>query len=142
MRSAFLMEGTSRRRSPSGAGTSMARPKATWAGAWRVGLPASSVVYETFMEGISARASTTAHPMRWVKETLPPWVWRRWPLMTARFSMRTLAGMSRAEVAVGIDSEASMFRAVRAAAPLMRESASRPEPSSGAPVRRCSVRRA
>ena len=109
----------------------MAGRKATWAGAWRAGLPEASVVYETFMEGISARASTTAHPMRWVKEILPPWVWRRCPLMTARFSMRTLAGMARAEVAVGIDSDASMFLAVRAAAPFMRESLSWPASSSG-----------
>ena len=38
--------------------------------------------------------------------------------MTARFSMRTLAGTARAEVAVGMDRESSMFLAVRAAAPL------------------------
>lgn len=29
------------------------------------------------MEGISDRDSTTAQPMRWVKETLPPQVWAR-----------------------------------------------------------------
>ena len=85
------------------------------------------------MEGISDRDSTTAQPMRWVKETLPPRVWARWPLIMARFSMRTLAGTARADVAVGTDSEASMFLAVRAAAPLRRTEASSPAP----PLRRC-----
>ena len=56
--------------------------------------------------------------MRWVKETLPPRVRARWVVMTERFSMRTLAGTARAEVAVGMDRESSMFLAVRAAAPL------------------------
>ena len=54
--------------------------------------------------------------------------------MTTRFSMRTLAGMARAEVAVGIDSEASMFRAVRAAAPFMRDSVSEWASASRAPA--------
>ena len=76
------------------------------------------------MPGISVRASTTAQPMRWVKETLPPRVWERWELMIARFSIMTFAGIARAEVAVGMESESSMFFAVRAGAPFILESTS------------------
>ena len=56
--------------------------------------------------------------MRWVKETLPPRERLRWLLMTMRLSDSSLAGTARTEVAVGIDSELSMFFTTRAAAPL------------------------
>lgn len=72
------------------------------------------------MAGISTRASTTAQPIRCVKDTWPPRVRARCVLMIARFSMRTLAGTARAEVAVGTDRDSSMFLAVRAAAPRRR----------------------
>ena len=51
--------------------------------------------------------------------------------MTDRFSMRTLAGTARAEVAVGIAREDSILAAVRAAAPLRRVLVSAQAPSSG-----------
>src|SRR5918997_1793535 len=56
--------------------------------------------------------------MRCVKETLPPRERLRWLLMTMRLSDSSLAGTARTEVAVGIDSELSMFFTTRAAAPL------------------------
>src|SRR5690606_34752595 len=63
------------------------------------------------------RAFTTAKPIRWVKETLPPRPRRRWLLITMRLSTMSLAGMARTLVAVGMDSDMSMLTAVRAAAP-------------------------
>ena len=62
--------------------------------------------------------------MRCVKETLPPTVRARWALMRARFSMRSLAGIWRWEVAVGMDSEASMCLAVARAADFKTRSSS------------------
>ena len=62
--------------------------------------------------------------MRWVKETLPPTVRARCALMRARFSMRSLAGIWRWEVAVGMESEASMCLAVARAADLRMWSSS------------------
>src|ERR1700712_1203934 len=47
--------------------------------------------------------------MRWVKLTLPPRARRRWLLMTMRLSIISFAGIVRTLVAVGIDSDASMF---------------------------------
>src|SRR6478752_3221362 len=55
--------------------------------------------------------------MRWVNDTLPPRAWVRWLLMTVRLSHSSLTGTSRTEVAVGTDSETSMFWAVRIGAP-------------------------
>src|SRR5579875_424961 len=56
-------------------------------------------------------ALTSAQPMMWVKLTLPPRARRRWLLMTIRLSIISFAGMVRTLVAVGIDSDASMFTA-------------------------------
>src|SRR5829696_1142057 len=55
--------------------------------------------------------------MRWVKLTLPPRPRARWLLMTMRLSASSFAGTARTLVAVGTWSEASMFWAMRAAAP-------------------------
>src|SRR5918997_6762606 len=55
--------------------------------------------------------------MMWVKETLPPRARARWLLMTVRLSQSSFTGTERTEVAVGTDSDASMFAAVRAGAP-------------------------
>src|SRR3954470_13394627 len=55
--------------------------------------------------------------MRWVKLTLPPRLRRRWLLMTMRWSISSLTGSERTLVAVGMDSDASMFLAVRAEEP-------------------------
>src|ERR1700754_1715829 len=55
--------------------------------------------------------------MRCVKEILPPRVRLRWLLMTMRLSAISFAGTARTLVAVGTDSEASMFFAIAAAAP-------------------------
>ncbi len=70
------------------------------------------------MAGTASSASTMAHPIRWVNETLPP------PrcdashrLTTRRFSSSSFAGTNRNEVAVGISSEAAMFDATLAATP-------------------------
>ena len=54
--------------------------------------------------------------------------------------MRTLAGMVRAEVAVGIDSDSSMFLAVRAAAPFKRTLASWQVSPSGELTCWCALR--
>src|ERR1700710_1584872 len=56
-------------------------------------------------------ALTRGQPMMWVELTLPPppRARRRWLLMTIRLSIISFAGMVRTLVAVGIDSEASMF---------------------------------
>src|SRR5947207_14101697 len=62
-------------------------------------------------------AWTTAHEIRWVKETFPPRLRRRWLLMTVRLSIRSLAGITRTLVAVGTLSDASMFVTTRAAGP-------------------------
>ncbi len=43
----------------------------------------------------------SAHPMRWVNDTLPPRERRRWLLITMRLSIMSLAGMVRTLVAVG-----------------------------------------
>src|SRR3954453_22674678 len=56
--------------------------------------------------------------MRCVKEILPPRVRLRWLLMTMRLSAISFAGTARTLVAVGTLSEASMFFAMAAAAPL------------------------
>src|SRR6478735_6178270 len=55
--------------------------------------------------------------MMWVNDTLPPRARARWLLMTVRLSHSSLTGTSRTEVAVGTDSETSMFWAVRIGAP-------------------------
>src|ERR1700722_15914497 len=55
--------------------------------------------------------------MRWVKLTLPPEVRARCWLRIDRFTSRSLAGTERTLVAVGTDSDAAMFCAIRAAAP-------------------------
>src|ERR1700712_982832 len=54
-------------------------------------------------------ALTSAHPMMWVKLTLPPRARRRWLLMTIRLSIISFAGIVRTLVAVGMDSDASML---------------------------------
>ncbi len=87
-----------------------------WAGVIRLGLP-STVSKPTFISGIARSALTSAKPMMWVKETLPPRARARWLLMTVRLSQSSLTGTDRTDVAVGTLSEASMFCAVRAGAP-------------------------
>src|SRR5579863_493603 len=62
-------------------------------------------------------AWTTAYPIRWVNETLPPRPRRRWLLITIRLSTSSLAGTERTLVAVGTDRLAVMLVTVRAAAP-------------------------
>ena len=100
MVSAPLMLGTSSWREPSSLLTSMASPRLTWSGATSTGLPSSSA-NESFMAGTASSARTTAYPIRWVNETLPPRPRRRWLLITMRLSISSLAGMSRTLVAVG-----------------------------------------
>jgi len=53
----------------------------------------------------------SAHPMRWVKLTLPPRVRDMWLLMTMRLSIISFAGIVRTLVAVGTVSESSMLDA-------------------------------
>src|SRR4051794_9136857 len=69
------------------------------------------------MTGKSASARTTAKPIRWVKEILPPRVRRSWLLITRRLSASSLAGTARTDVAVGTSSDASMFFTTADAAP-------------------------
>src|SRR3712207_1018832 len=69
------------------------------------------------MSGISRSARTSAYPIRWVKETLPPRARARWLLMTMRLSHNSLTGTDRTLVAVGTLRLRSMFWAVRAGAP-------------------------
>src|SRR4051794_5828183 len=64
-----------------------------------------------------ASALTTAKPMRWVNETLPPRLRLRWLLITMRLSMSSFAGTARTLVAVGTWRLASMFVTTRAEAP-------------------------
>src|ERR1700759_3499807 len=72
--------------------------------------------------------------MTWVKETLPPRVRFRWLLMTIRLSASSLAGTARTEVAVGTVSEASMLRAIAAAAPPSTFTSEPPAGFTGAAV--------
>src|SRR3954452_23096521 len=116
MVSAPLMFGTSSCRVPSFFCMSMARPRLMWAGVIWLGLP-STGSKPTFSSGMASSALTRAKPMRWVNETLPPRARERWLLMTIRLSQRSLTGTERTEVAVGTDSESSMFATVRAGAP-------------------------
>ena len=81
-------------------------------------------VKEWFISGIVRSACTTAKPMRWVNETLPPRPRARWLLITIRLSASSLAGMARTLVAVGTLRLAAMFSAVRAAAPRSRTTVS------------------
>ena len=117
MPSAPLMDGTSSDREPSGFWTSMARPKFTCSGLTTAGLPSTSVK-PLFISGISASALTTAKPIRWVKETLPPRPRCSALLMTVRLSMSSLAGTARTLVAVGTARLAFMLVTTRAAGPL------------------------
>ena len=81
-----------------------------------VGRPSISVKCR-FITGNSASARTTANPMRWVKEILPPRVRRSWLLITSRLSASSFAGTARTDVAVGTSSDASMFFTTIDAAP-------------------------
>src|SRR3954471_17835400 len=67
--------------------------------------------------------------MRWVNDTLPPRLRRRWLLMTVRLSARSLAGTARTLVAVGTVRLVSMLATTRAAAPFSGVFA---EPAAGA----------
>ena len=53
----------------------------------------STSVYAVFISGIAASALTSAYPIRWVNETLPPRPRFRWLLMTMRLSISSLAGI-------------------------------------------------
>ena len=114
--SAALMLGTSSWREPSGFCRSMARPRLTWAGCRTTGLPSCSP-NAVFIAGIRPSALTSAYPMMWVNDTLPPRERDRWLLMTTRLSMSSLAGTERTLVAVGTVSEVSMLATTRAAGP-------------------------
>src|SRR3954471_18130309 len=67
--------------------------------------------------------------MRWVNDTLPPRLRRRWLLMTVRLSASSLAGTARTLVAVGTVRLVSMLATTRAAAPFSGVLA---EPAGGA----------
>src|SRR4051812_21888800 len=95
---------------------SMARPRLMCAGWTRVGFPSVSS-YDAFISGSVFSAFTSAQPIRWVKDTLPPRARLRWLLMTIRLSISSLTGTCRTLVAVGTERLASMFCAVRAGAP-------------------------
>src|SRR3954447_3578283 len=114
--SAFLMFGTTSEREPSSLARSTARPRLTWSGEVTAGFP-SAVVKARFITGKSASARTSAKPMTWVNDTLPPRPRRRWLLITTRLSMSSLAGITRTLVAVGTVRLASMLETTRAAAP-------------------------
>src|SRR4051812_19332219 len=116
MVSAALMDGTSSCRVPSGRGRSIARPRLMWAGVIRLGLP-STVSNPTFISGIARSALTSAKPIRWVNDTLPPRARARWLLITIRLSQSSFTGTERTLVAVGTVNDTSMFATVRAGAP-------------------------
>ena len=80
-------------------------------------------------------ALTSAQPIMWVKLTLPPRARRRWLLITIRLSIMSFAGIVRTLVAVGMESDASMFVASDLAMP--RSGVTRS--SVGAPVCAASV---
>jgi len=69
------------------------------------------------MRGNCLIALTSAHAMMCVYDAFGWPVSVRWLLTTRRFSSRTLTGMLRMEVAVGMVSEISMFWAILPAAP-------------------------
>ena len=87
-----------------------------WAGVIRLGLP-STMSKPLFISGIARSALTSAKPMRWVNDTLPPRARARWLLITMRLSMSSLTGTERTLVAVGTVRLTSMFCTVRAGAP-------------------------
>src|SRR5262245_60365848 len=58
-----------------------------------------------------------AHAMMWVKLTFEAEVAARWRFTRARFSSSARTGISRTEVAVGTESEASMFSTNRTIPP-------------------------
>src|SRR5674476_381585 len=87
---------------------------------------------------MSAMAATTAEPIRWVKETLPPRPLARWLLTTIRLSTISLAGMVRTEVAVGTRRLEVMLATVRAAAPRSRSTTGSGE-LAGHSTRDCGV---
>ncbi|CAB4850796.1 unannotated protein [freshwater metagenome] len=60
-----------------------------------------------------------AHPIRWVKETLPPRPRARWLLTTIRLSISSFAGMARTLVAVGTPRLLSILATTRADPPLI-----------------------
>jgi len=78
---------------------------------------AVGLAYDAFISGSVFSAFTSAQPIRWVKETLPPRARLRWLLMTMRLSISNLTGTWRTLVAVGTVRLVSMFCAVRADAP-------------------------
>src|SRR5690349_11491897 len=62
-------------------------------------------------------ALTSAKPIRWVNDTLPPRARARWLLITIRLSQSSFTGTERTLVAVGTVNDTSMLAAVRAGAP-------------------------
>ena len=108
--------GTTSERVPSLRSTSMARPRFTSSRSMRVGCPSCCANAE-FMRGNCFIAFTIAQPTMCVYDAFGWPVNERWWLMTRRFSSRTLTGMLRMEVAVGTESDASMFVAIFPAAP-------------------------
>src|SRR3954454_7281523 len=94
----------------------MAMPRLTSSRSMRAGV-VSSWTNAAFIRGNCLIAVTSAHAMMCVKDAFGCPVSVRWLLMTRRFSSRTLTGMLRMEVAVGIVSDISMFWAILPAAP-------------------------
>jgi hypothetical protein len=70
------------------------------------------------MDGYSRAASTIAHPMKCVNESLTPRS-ASWRLNAARTAQSRPTSTSRNDVAVGMSSDASMFLSSRRAGPEM-----------------------
>ena len=130
-------------RVPSDFSTSTARPRPTssWWSTPGFPVPSTSGTKLELRAGTASSARTTAKPMRWVKLTFPPEVRARCWLRIARLTSRSLAGTERTLVAVGTDSDAAMFCAMRAAAPrngvavgAARTTPAPSAPSAGAPA--------
>ena len=84
------------------------------------------------MSGNACSARTMAHPMRWVKLTLPPTARRiSWLLRILRLTSSSFAGNVRTDVAVGSSSDSSIRSAI-VAAPPRSGIATPPAGSSGA----------
>ena len=128
-RLAPLMLGTRSVRLPSSRRTSTARPRFTTSFRITYGSP-SIEAKAAFIAGTASTACTTAHPIRWVKLTLPPRPPARKRLITRRFSSSSLAGTIRNEVAVGRSRLACMFFTMRS-----RPNRSRSAPGGGVKVR-------
>ncbi len=116
IRSAPLTLGTRSDREPSALGTSTASPNRTSSRRTRAGSPLDPSK-ASFMEGKDLSAWITAQDTRCVKDTLDCSLAARCSLIRRRFSSASLIGTCRCVVAVGTPRLASMFSAIRSAAP-------------------------